>query len=49
MKAVRYETYGRTMGGMGVAKVNQEDLATLSERLQDGKIAPFIDRRYPLH
>ena len=40
---------GRAMGGMGIAKVNQEDLATLSELLQDGKIAPVIDCRYPLH
>jgi NADPH:quinone reductase-like Zn-dependent oxidoreductase len=40
---------GRTMGSMGIAKVNQEDLATLSELLKDGKIAPVIDRRYPLH
>ena len=40
---------GRTMGSMGISKVNQEDLATLSELLKDGKIAPVIDRRYPLH
>jgi NADPH:quinone reductase-like Zn-dependent oxidoreductase len=40
---------GRTMASMRIAKVNQEDLITLSELLQTGKIAPSIDRSYPLH
>jgi NADPH:quinone reductase-like Zn-dependent oxidoreductase len=40
---------GKTLGSMGVAKVNQEDLATLGELLKEGKIAPVIDRSYPLH
>jgi NADPH:quinone reductase-like Zn-dependent oxidoreductase len=40
---------GRTMGSMGIAKVNQEDLVTLGELLKDGKLAPSIDRRYPLN
>jgi NADPH:quinone reductase-like Zn-dependent oxidoreductase len=34
---------------MGIAKVNQEDLVTLGELLKDGKLAPSIDRRYPLN
>jgi NADPH:quinone reductase-like Zn-dependent oxidoreductase len=40
---------GKTLGNMGIAKFNQVDLAHLGELLQDGKIAPHIDRRYPLH
>lgn len=40
---------GRTLGNMGVAKFNQDDLAYLGELLKDGALAPFIDRRYPLH
>lgn len=39
---------GRTMSNMGIAKINQEDLATLAGLLKDEKIAPVIDRRYPL-
>ena len=39
---------GRTLGSMGVAKINQDDLAQLGELLKEGKIAPVIDRRYPL-
>ncbi len=39
---------GRTLGSMGIAKINQDDLAQLSELLKDGKISPVIDRSYPL-
>lgn len=39
---------GRRLGSMGIAKINQEDLASLSEFFKDGKIAPVIDRTYPL-
>jgi len=39
---------GRTLGSMGLAKVNQEDLVHLGDLLKDGKIAPVIDRCYPL-
>lgn len=39
---------GKKMGSMGIAKVNQEDLVYLGELLESGKIAPVIDRRYPL-
>ena len=31
-----------------VAKINQEDLVVLHELLEAGKVAPFIDRTYPL-
>ena len=34
---------------MGIANVNQEDLVYLGELLAAGKIAPIIDRRYPLN
>jgi NADPH:quinone reductase-like Zn-dependent oxidoreductase len=40
---------GKTLKSMGIAKFNQEDLTALSELFQDGKIAPVIDRAYPLH
>lgn len=39
---------GRTLMNMGVAKINQEDLEQLGELLKEGKIAPVIDRCYPL-
>ena len=39
---------GKKMGSMGVAKINQKDLAYLGELLAAGKITPVIDRRYPL-
>jgi len=39
---------GRKLGSMGVAKINPDDLAQLGELLKDGKIAPVIDRCYPL-
>jgi len=39
---------GRKMKFMGIAEVKQEDLVTLAELLKDGKIAPVIDRSYPL-
>jgi len=40
---------GKTLRSTGVTKVNQDDLAQLGELLQAGKIAPVIDRRYPLN
>ena len=39
---------GQQMRFMGMAKINQKDLATLSELLEAGRIAPVIDASYPL-
>lgn len=39
---------GRKLGSMGIAKINQEDLVFLGGLLEAGKIAPVIDRSYPL-
>lgn len=39
---------GRLMRNMGMTKINQDDLAQLSELLKDGKIAPILDRCFPL-
>ncbi|MBL8161107.1 MAG: NAD(P)-dependent alcohol dehydrogenase [Anaerolineae bacterium] len=38
----------QTLGFMGIATVTQADLAVLAELLAAGKLAPVIDRRYPL-
>jgi NADPH:quinone reductase-like Zn-dependent oxidoreductase len=40
---------GKTLGSMGIAKINQQDLDELGKLLSAGKIAPVIDRGYPLH
>src|SRR5215510_16297301 len=40
---------GKTLRSMGIAKINQDDLAQLGELFKDGKLAPFIDCRYPLN
>jgi len=42
------EKGGKKISSMGIAKVNQEDLVYLGELLDSGKIAPVIDRSYPL-
>lgn len=42
------EKGGRKLGSMGISKAKQEDLVTLGELLEAGKIIPFIDRCYPL-
>jgi NADPH:quinone reductase-like Zn-dependent oxidoreductase len=34
--------------GMFVADLNKEDLATLGDLMQSGKVTPVIDRRYKL-
>ncbi|HEX2621296.1 MAG TPA: NAD(P)-dependent alcohol dehydrogenase [Phototrophicaceae bacterium] len=38
----------KKIGMMGVSSPNQDDLATISELLETGKIVPVIDRCYPL-
>jgi len=40
---------GQRVTSMGIAQVKQEDLACLADLLRDGKIAPVIDRTYPLN
>jgi NADPH:quinone reductase-like Zn-dependent oxidoreductase len=40
-------TGGRKLGFM-MAKMEREDLALLKELLEEGKVVPVIDRRYPL-
>jgi NADPH:quinone reductase-like Zn-dependent oxidoreductase len=39
---------GKKLGHMGIAKVNQNDLALLAELLESEAIRPVIDRSYPL-
>lgn len=39
---------GRTLGNMGMAKIDQEDLAQVGKLFEDGTIAPFIDRKFRL-
>jgi NADPH:quinone reductase-like Zn-dependent oxidoreductase len=36
------------MGFMGIAKINQKDLVYVKELLEAGKVAPVIEKRYPL-
>ena len=39
---------GKRLGSMGIATVNQKDLLCLKELLEEGKIAPVIEKNYPL-
>ncbi len=39
---------GKTLRNMGITKINPDDLAQLGELLRAGKLAPAIDRSYPL-
>ena len=41
-------TGSQKMGSMGVAKPNQNDLVTMKNLLEAGKVKPVIDRTYPL-
>ena len=39
----------KKVGLMGTAQIKQQDLVSLRELLEAGKVTPVIDRRYPLH
>lgn len=39
---------GKKMGFMGIAKTNQKDLLFMGDLVEAGKVAPVIDRVYPL-
>jgi NADPH:quinone reductase-like Zn-dependent oxidoreductase len=41
-------TGGPKMGFMGVAKINQKDLVLVKELIEGRKVAPVIDKHYPL-
>ncbi len=38
----------KTVGFMGIAKLESKDLAFLGELLEAKEVVPVIDRRYPL-
>lgn len=40
---------GKKLGSMGIARINQKDLLALKELLETGKVAPVIDKTYPLN
>ena len=40
---------GKKMGFMGITKYNQKDLVYIKELLETGKVAPFIEKSYPLN
>jgi len=42
------KTGSKQIGFMGIAKLNQQDLAVIRELLEAGKVIPVIDRCYPL-
>ena len=39
---------GKKVGGMGMSNADKNDLLTIKELLETGKVTPVIDRRYPL-
>jgi NADPH:quinone reductase-like Zn-dependent oxidoreductase len=45
---LRSRKNGKKMGFMGITKTDQKDLLYLKELLESGKIAPVIEKSYPL-
>jgi len=45
---LRSKTGNKKVGGMGMAKINQNDLVFLKQLVETQKVRPVIDRRYPL-
>jgi NADPH:quinone reductase-like Zn-dependent oxidoreductase len=45
---LRSKKGGKELKCMGSVKINQKDLVIMKELLEAGKVAPVIDRRYPL-
>jgi NADPH:quinone reductase-like Zn-dependent oxidoreductase len=46
--AARLSRIGRKKIRFFIAKINQKDLVVLKDLMEAGKVAPVIDRRYPL-
>jgi len=40
---------GKQMRYMGIARIKQKDLLSLKELLESGKVAPVVDKTYPLN
>ncbi|MBM3123908.1 MAG: NAD(P)-dependent alcohol dehydrogenase [Chloroflexi bacterium] len=40
---------GKKLGSMGIARINQKDLLCLKELFEAGKVAPVVDKTYPLN
>ena len=49
IKALMLSPFVKQDFGMMLAEFSQDDLAILAELMQSGKLAPVIDRRYPLN
>jgi len=46
---LRSKTGNKKVGGMGMAKINQNDLVFLKQLVETQKVRPVIDRRYRLN
>jgi NADPH:quinone reductase-like Zn-dependent oxidoreductase len=45
---LRSKSENKQVGLMGIAKMNRKDLMAMRALLEEGKVVPVIDRRYPL-